>query len=44
MTRVYAPSPGEGASCGFVRVSAGIEHAEALARLVRVLVHALREA
>ena len=29
-TRVYAPSPGEGESCGFVRISAGIEHAEAL--------------
>ena len=44
VTRVYAPSPGEGASCGFVRVSAGIEHAEALARLARALVRALREA
>jgi cystathionine beta-lyase/cystathionine gamma-synthase len=43
-TRVYAPSPGEGASCGFVRISAGIEHAEALERLTRVLVRALREA
>ena len=43
-TRVYAPSPGEGASCGFVRVSAGIEHAEALRQLARVLVRALREA
>jgi cystathionine beta-lyase/cystathionine gamma-synthase len=43
-TRVYAPSPGESAPCGFVRVSAGIEHAEALSRLARVLVRALREA
>ena len=43
-TRVYAPSPGEGESCGFVRISAGIEHAEALERLTRVLVRALREA
>ena len=34
-TRVYAPSPGEGESCGFVRISAGIEHAEALERLGR---------
>jgi hypothetical protein len=42
--RVYAPSPGEGAACGFVRVSAGSEHAEALRRLARVLVRALREA
>ena len=43
-TRVYAPSPGEGAECGFVRVSAGIEHAEELRQLARVLVRALREA
>jgi cystathionine beta-lyase/cystathionine gamma-synthase len=43
-TRVYAPSPGEGASCGFVRISAGIEHAEALTRLGRVLARALRDA
>lgn len=43
-TRVYAPSPGGGESCGFVRVSAGIEHAESLERLGRVLVRALREA
>jgi cystathionine beta-lyase/cystathionine gamma-synthase len=43
-TRVYAPSPGAGASCGFVRVSAGIEHAEALRRLECVLVRALCEA
>ena len=43
-TRVYAPSPGEGESCGFVRISAGIEHVEALERLTRVLVRALREA
>ena len=43
-TRVYAPSPGEGESCGFVRISAGIEHAEALERLTRVLVRALRGA
>jgi hypothetical protein len=42
-TRVYAPSPGEGESCGFVRISAGIEHADALDRLGRVLVRALRE-
>jgi cystathionine beta-lyase/cystathionine gamma-synthase len=42
-TRVYAPSPGEGESCGFVRISAGIEHAEALERLGGVLVRALRE-
>jgi cystathionine beta-lyase/cystathionine gamma-synthase len=44
VTRVYAPSPGAGAACGFVRVSAGIEHAQALDRLARALVHALREA
>jgi cystathionine beta-lyase/cystathionine gamma-synthase len=43
-TRVYAPSPGEGAACGFVRVSAGSEHAEALRILARVLVRALRDA
>jgi cystathionine beta-lyase/cystathionine gamma-synthase len=43
-TRVYAPSPGEDSSCGFVRVSAGIEHAEALRQLAQVLVRALREA
>ena len=43
-TRVYAPSPGEGESCGFVRISAGIEHVEALERLTWVLVRALREA
>jgi cystathionine beta-lyase/cystathionine gamma-synthase len=43
-TRIYAPSPGEGASCGFVRVSAGIEHAQALRQLARVLLRALREA
>ena len=42
-TRVYAPSPGEGESCGFVRISAGIEHAESLERLGRVLVRALRD-
>ncbi len=43
-TRVYAPSPGDGQSCGFVRISAGIEHCEALPRLARVLVRALRDA
>ena len=43
-TRIYAPSPGQGESCGFVRISAGIEHAESLERLGRVLVRALREA
>jgi cystathionine beta-lyase/cystathionine gamma-synthase len=43
-TRIYAPSPGEGSPCGFVRVSAGIEHAEALRQLAAVLVRALREA
>jgi cystathionine beta-lyase/cystathionine gamma-synthase len=43
VTRVYAPSPGEGTSCGFVRISAGIEHAEELARLACVLVRALRQ-
>ncbi|MDP9256851.1 MAG: PLP-dependent transferase [Actinomycetota bacterium] len=43
-TRIYAPSPGEGESCGFVRLSAGIEHAEGLTRVGSVLVRALREA
>jgi len=43
-TRIYAPSPGQGESCGFVRISAGIEHAESLERLGRALVRALREA
>jgi cystathionine beta-lyase/cystathionine gamma-synthase len=43
-TRVYAPSAGEGEPCGFVRISPGIEHAEALNRLSRVLVRALRAA
>ena len=42
-TRVYAPSPGEGEACGFVRISAGIEHAESLERLGSVLVRALGE-
>jgi hypothetical protein len=41
-TRVYAPSPGEGTSCGFVRISPGIEHADALSLLQRLLVRALR--
>jgi hypothetical protein len=43
-TRVYAPSPGESMPCGFVRISAGVEHVEALAGVIDVLVHALREA
>jgi cystathionine beta-lyase/cystathionine gamma-synthase len=43
-TRVYAPSAGEHESCGFVRISSGIEHVEALTRLGRTLVRALREA
>jgi cystathionine beta-lyase/cystathionine gamma-synthase len=43
-TRVYAPSPGDGPPCGFVRISAGIEHAEALRHLTAVLTRALREA
>jgi cystathionine beta-lyase/cystathionine gamma-synthase len=43
-TRIYAPSPGEGEASGFVRISAGIEHSEALERVVGVLVCALREA
>ena len=43
-TRVYAPSAGEAESFGFVRISAGIEHSEALTRLGSVLVWALREA
>jgi cystathionine beta-lyase/cystathionine gamma-synthase len=43
-TRVYAPSPGDGPACGFVRISAGIEHCEALRQLTRVLVRALRAA
>ena len=43
-TRVYAPSAGEAEPCGFVRISAGIEHSEALTRLGSVLVWALREA
>ena len=43
-TRVYAPSAGEGTAMGFVRISAGIEHAEALGRLSVVLADALRDA
>jgi hypothetical protein len=43
-TRVYAPAPGEGASHHFVRISPGIEHLDALRRLERVLVRALRDA
>jgi cystathionine beta-lyase/cystathionine gamma-synthase len=43
-TRVYAPSPGEGVPCGFVRISAGIEHAVDVARIADVLMRALRDA
>jgi cystathionine beta-lyase/cystathionine gamma-synthase len=43
-TRVYAPAPGEGSSHHFVRISPGIEHLDALRRLERVLVRALRDA
>jgi cystathionine beta-lyase/cystathionine gamma-synthase len=43
-TRVYAPSPGEGVPCGFVRVSAGIEHVQAVARVADVLVRAIGDA
>jgi cystathionine beta-lyase/cystathionine gamma-synthase len=40
-TRIYAPSPGEQPDCGFVRISPGIEHCEALPRLADVLAGAL---
>jgi cystathionine beta-lyase/cystathionine gamma-synthase len=40
-TRIYAPSSGERPEIGFVRISPGIEHAETLPRLARVLTRAL---
>jgi cystathionine beta-lyase/cystathionine gamma-synthase len=43
-TRVYAPSAGSGESCGFVRISAGVEHIEAATRVGQTLVRALHEA
>jgi cystathionine beta-lyase/cystathionine gamma-synthase len=40
-TRIYAPSPGRRRNGDFVRISPGIEHAEALPRLATVLTRAL---